>query len=59
VPLRYLLAFTAVIITSIGQFARQRGVDGAELEQFQHAWSKAVLLEIALWSRPYAHPGWW
>src|SRR6266542_2496858 len=41
VPLRYLISFTAVVITSIGQFAQQRGVEGAELERVQHAWSKA------------------
>jgi hypothetical protein len=59
VPLRYVIAFTSIVLTSIGSFAARRGVTGEELEHFQHAWAKAIRLEIALWSRPYTHEGLW
>jgi hypothetical protein len=59
VPLRYLVAFSAVIVTSIREFLQARGAVDAELAQFQQAWTKAVLLEIALWSRPYVQNGMW
>lgn len=59
VPLRYLIAFTAIVVNSIRPFARECGAREADLDDFQHAWSKAVLLEIAIWSRPYAQTGAW
>ena len=59
VPLRYLVAFSAVVITSIRECLQRRGAADAELVQFQQAWTKAVLLEIALWSRLYAQDGVW
>ena len=59
VPLRYLLAFSAVVITSIREFLEAHGAAGADLVQFQRSWTKAVLLEMALWSRPYAEDGLW
>lgn len=59
VPLRYLIAFTAIVVTSIRHFAEERGAHGTDLDNFQDAWSKAVMLEIALWSRPYAQEGLW
>jgi Protoglobin len=59
VPLRYLVAFSGVVITSIREFLQRRRVVDADLVRFQQAWTKAVLLEIALWSRPYAKDGLW
>jgi hypothetical protein len=59
VPLRYLLAFSAVVITSIRGFLQARGAADADLAQLQQSWTRAVLLEIALWSRPYAEEGLW
>jgi hypothetical protein len=59
VPLRYLVAFSAVVINSIREFLQGRGPTDADLVQFQQAWTKAVLLEIALWSRPYTKDGLW
>jgi hypothetical protein len=59
VPLRYLVAFSAVVTTSIREFLKGRGVGDADLVQFQQAWTKVVLLAIALWSRPYAKDGLW
>jgi hypothetical protein len=59
VPLRYTIAFTAVVITSIRSFLVSTGRDEGDLERIEAAWTRAVLLSIALWARPYASPGLW
>jgi len=55
VPLRFVVAFTAVVTTTLSRFLG----DDAECEPMAQAWSKAVLLQVALWSRPYVKEGWW
>jgi hypothetical protein len=52
-------AFSAVVITSMREFLQERGIADADLVQCQRAWTKAVLLDIALWSRPYTQDGLW
>jgi Protoglobin len=59
VPLRYLMSFTAVIITTTKEFFARKGHSAEQVEQMHAAWTKAVLLTIALWSRPYTKEGWW
>ena len=59
VPLRYLLAFTSVVITTAKEFLDKKGNSSEEVERMQAAWTKAVLLTLALWSRPYAKQGLW
>jgi hypothetical protein len=58
VPLRYLLGFVPVILP-ISQFFAGLVQDEAELNNLQDAWTKAVLLHVTLWSRPYASHGLW
>lgn len=59
IPLRYLLAFTGpVIVTTRGFLARSN--QPAEQVQAMHAaWTKAVLLTVTLWTRPYVTPENW
>lgn len=59
VPLRYLLAFAAPVIIGAREFLAGAGHSAAELEKMHQAWTKAVLLQIALWSRPYAQHDLW
>jgi len=59
VPLRYLLAFTSVIITTTREFLGNKGHSPEQIEHMHAAWTKAVLLSVALWSRPFAKPGLW
>jgi hypothetical protein len=59
VPLRYLVAFAALVIIGAEEFLAGKGHPAAEVEKMHRAWTKAVLLEIALWSRPYAQPDLW
>lgn len=59
VPLRYLVGFTSVIITSAKQFLGKRGHSPEQVERMQVAWTKAVMLTLALWSRPYTKEELW
>jgi hypothetical protein len=58
VPLRYLLAFVPIVLP-IRNFFAESIHDEKELKKLQDAWSKSVLLHVALWSRPYAVAGYW
>ncbi len=59
VPQRYTIGFSAVVITTIGPFLALTGRPESELSRMEAAWTRAVLLSIALWSRPYAREGLW
>ncbi len=59
VPLRYLIAFSPVVVQSVRKFFVDGGVEGEELQKLEDAWSKAVQLHITLWTRPYAKEGLW
>jgi hypothetical protein len=59
VPLRYLIAFGAVIATSPRKFFTESYVQGEELQRLEEAWLKAIQLHITLWSRPYTKEGLW
>jgi hypothetical protein len=59
VPLRYTVAFTAVVITTIRQFVADKGLEPDDVTRFHDAWTKAVLLQLALWTRAYAKDDQW
>ena len=59
VPLRYLIAFVGPTILGAREFFAKAGGNAAEIDRLQEAWSKSVLLHIALWSRPYTREGLW
>jgi hypothetical protein len=59
VPLRYLVAFTAVIVTTSKEFLATKGHSSEEVEGMHTAWTKAVMLSLALWCRPYARESLW
>jgi hypothetical protein len=54
IPLRYLIAFTAVINDAIKPFLGAQDHSPDEVEKMHRAWCKSVQLQIALWSEPYA-----
>jgi len=58
IPLRYLIAFTAVINDRIKPFLT-KDVSPIEAEAMHRAWCKRVLLQVALWSRPYVAESDW
>jgi Protoglobin len=53
VPLRYLIAFSAIVSTTIRPFLEKGGFSSEEVQQIQDAWIKSMLLHLALWARPY------
>ncbi len=58
VPLRYLLAFLAVV-GDVRRFLEDAIADPAELAAVERAWTKALHLHVTLWSRPYTREGLW
>jgi hypothetical protein len=59
VPLRHLIGFGAIVIATAREFVDRDAFTDRELFRFQDAWTKAVLLQIALWSRPYTRADLW
>ena len=53
VPLRYLIAFTAVTSTTIRAFLEESGRSAEDVQKMHDAWIKSMLLHQALWTRPY------
>ncbi len=58
VPLRYLLGFIPVVLP-IRKFFSVSISNNEELARLETAWTRAVLLHITLWSRPYTTEGLW
>jgi hypothetical protein len=59
IPLRYVLAFTAVVNDTTKPFLAAKGATVAEVEAMHRAWCKAVLLHVTLWSRAYVAESDW
>ena len=59
IPLRYLIAFTAVINDTIKVFLAKNGHDSESIEAMHRAWCKAVLLHVTLWTRAYVAQSDW
>jgi hypothetical protein len=57
VPLRYLLAFVPIVIISTRKFFT--GMADADRQKLEDAWTKAVQLQVTLWSRTYTENGLW
>ena len=52
VPLREIIAFSAVINDTIKPFLAAKGHNAAEVEKMHSAWCKSVLMQTALWAEP-------
>ncbi len=59
VPMRYTVAFTAVVLTSIRQFVSHKEIAPEDITRFQDAWTRAVMLHVTLWTRAYTRDGLW
>jgi hypothetical protein len=57
IPLRYVIAFIFPITATIKPFLAKQGHDPEDVEKMHDAWRKAVILQVALWSRPYVREG--
>jgi Protoglobin len=57
IALRHLLALVLPISATMKPFLANKGHAAAEVEAMHAAWTKAVLLQAILWSRPYVRDG--
>ena len=57
IPLRYLISFIYPITATMRPFLANKGHTDAEVEKMHQAWFKSVVLQVALWSQPYAKEG--
>ena len=57
IPMRHLLALTVPISLTMKPFLAKTGASAAEVDAMHAAWTKAVLLQAILWSRPYTKDG--
>ena len=57
IPLRYIIAFIYPITATIKQFLAKGGHSAEEVEKMHQAWFKSVVLQVTLWSYPYAREG--
>ncbi|RCK74954.1 MAG: protoglobin [Anaerolineae bacterium] len=57
IPLRYLIAFIYPITATIKSFLAKKGHSPEVVEKMHQAWFKSVVLQIALWSAPFARAG--
>jgi hypothetical protein len=58
ISLRYLVAFIYPITATLRPFLEKKGHPPDEVDKMHDAWRKAVVLQVALWSRPYAGADW-
>ena len=57
IPLRHLLALVIPISATMKPFLARTGASAAQVEAMHAAWTKSVLLQAILWSRPYVKGG--
>lgn len=57
VPLRHLVALIAPIVLTVKPFLEKSGKPAADIEKMHAAWLKAVTLQVAIWTWPYAKQG--
>ncbi len=59
IPLRYILAFTAVIITTARNFLADGRHTPERIDQMHAAFTKSVMLHVTVWTRAYTAESQW
>jgi len=57
VPFRYLIPLVWPVTATLRPFLASGGHDAETVDAMHAAWTKAVLLQVTLWSRPYVRDG--
>ncbi len=57
IPMRHVLALAVPISVTMKPFLAAKGDTAADIDAMQAAWTKSVLLQAILWSRPYTKEG--
>jgi hypothetical protein len=59
IPMRYLLAFTGVVIATARDFLAATDASPDQIDRMHAAFTKSVMLHVTVWTRAYVdHPGW-
>lgn len=53
IPMRYLLAFTAVVITTAREYLAATGATAARVDRMHAAFTRSVMLHVTVWTRAY------
>jgi hypothetical protein len=53
IPLRHVIALIYPITATLRPFLEKKGHSREDVDAMQDAWRKSVILQVALWSRPY------
>jgi hypothetical protein len=59
IPMRYLLAFTAVVIATAREYLGARGAAPEQLDRMHAAFTKSVMLHVTVWTRAYVDEEKW
>jgi hypothetical protein len=59
IPVRYLLAFTAVIIVTARGYLAAKGATPEQVDRMHSAFTKSIMLHVTVWTRAYADPASW
>jgi hypothetical protein len=59
IPMRYLLAFTAVVIATAREYLAAKGAPAEQVDRMHSAFTKSVMLHVTVWTRPYVDAADW
>ena len=59
IPLRYVLAFTAVVIATAREYLAATGAPPEQVDRMHSAFTKAVILHVTVWTRAYVEGDNW
>jgi hypothetical protein len=59
IPMRYLLAFTAVVITTARDRLAATGATAEQVDRMHAAFTKSVMLHVTVWTRAYGGTADW
>jgi hypothetical protein len=59
IPMRYLLAFTTVVITTARDFLSATGAPQQQLDRMHAAFTKSIMLHVTVWTRAYVDDDSW
>jgi hypothetical protein len=59
IPMRYLLAFTAVVIATARDYLAAKGASPEQVDRMHAAFTKSVMLHVTVWTRPYVDAADW
>ena len=57
IHLRYIIAFIIPISATVKPFLAKGGAPAEEVDKMHAAWTKAVTMQVILWSHPYIRDG--